>query len=264
LKFSEDVEKFYKKNKVKDYDLWWFEAQEHIKICIDVANGYTQKFANFIKKIRKLFPKNFILAWNVATSEMTQELIINWADCVKLWIWPGWSCLTRLQTGVGVPQIETIIYGADSSHGLNSFICADGWTTCPWDVAKAFVAWADFVMIWNLFAWTDECDWEVITRRYLTDELDENNKQIIIEKKFKLFYWMSSDYAQEKHFWGVKWYRTSEGRVEEKPYIWSVENVIRNILWWLRSACTYVWATKIKQISKCGSFIRVVRQHSRF
>jgi GMP reductase len=119
-------------------------------------------------------------------------------------------------------------------------------------------------MIWNLFAGTDECDWKVITRRYLTNELDENDKQIIIEKKFKLFYGMSSDYAQEKHFWGIKWYRTSEGRVEEKPYIWPVESVVHDILGGLRSACTYVWATKIKQISKCGSFIRVARQHSRF
>jgi GMP reductase len=259
IKFHKEVKKVYAWKELNG-----FKVEENIKICLDVANGYTKKFADFVKKIRELFPKNFIMAGNVATSEMTQELIINWADCIKLGIWPWSVCLTRFQTWVWVPQIETIVNWADSSHGLNSFICSDGWITCPGDVAKAFVAGADFIMIWWLFAGTDESDGEVIARRYLTDELDENDKQIVIERKFKLYYGMSSDYAQEKHFWWVKKYRTSEWRVDEKAYIWSVESVIIDILWGLRSACTYVWATKIKQISKCGSFIKVNRQHSRF
>jgi GMP reductase len=233
-------------------------------LCIDIANGYTQRFAAFIRKVRDENPDSVIIAGNVATSEMVQELIINGADYVKIGIGPGSQCTTRLKTGVGYPQISAAYECADAAHGLDAGIILDGGMRSPGDAAKAFVANADMIMLGGLFAGTDEQEGHIITRRFLTDELDADNRPVIKERKFKVFYGMSSDYAQEKHMHGMKEYRTSEGRKEEVPYKGPVQDIINDLLGGIRSAGTYIGAASIKHFGKCGSFIRVNRQHDRF
>jgi GMP reductase len=114
-------------------------------ICIDVANGYSEHFGDFVSEVRKLYPTHTIIAGNVVTADMTQELILRGADIVKVGIGPGSVCTTRIQTGVGYPQLSAIIECADAAHGLGGHIIADGGCTCPGDVAKAFGAGADFV-----------------------------------------------------------------------------------------------------------------------
>jgi GMP reductase len=253
------------------------ELKPHLKICVDIANGYTQQFADFIRKVRKEFTTNVIIAGNVCTAEMTQELILAGADFVKIGIGPGGACTTRLKTGVGYPQIAACITCADVAHGLNAGIVLDGGMTCAGDIAKAFCANADMVMIGSMLSATDECEGEIITKYFTTNELEvieENNypypsaaiqyKPKIIEKHFKLWYGMSSDYALEKHFGGNKEYRTSEGRIEEIEWKGPVNKVIDDILGGLRSACTYIGSSSIKHMGKCATFIRVTKQHNRF
>lgn len=236
-----------------------------LKICIDIANGYTQRFAAFVSKVRASFPGHVIVAGNVATPEMVQELIINGADFVKIGIGPGSECTTRLKTGVGYPQISASIECADAAHGLGAGIILDGGMRCPGDVAKAFCANADMVMLGGMFAGTDESEGDVITREYQTNEWDRSNNTIKTEKKqFKLFYGMSSEYAQEQHFGGKKDYRTSEGRVEEVPYKGPVKTIIDDLLGGLRSCGTYIGASNIKSFGKCATLVKVPRQHDRF
>ncbi len=239
-----------------------------IKICIDIANGYTQRFASFVEKVRKEFPKNVIVAGNVATPEMVQELVIAGADFCKIGIGPGSACTTRLKTGVGYPQISASIECADAAHGLGAGIILDGGMRSPGGVAKAFVANADMVMVGGMFAGTDEQDGELITKYFEKDELEEVEphlfKRKIVEKQYKVWYGMSSEYAQEKHMNGMKNYRTSEGRKEEVEYKGPVQNIIDDLLGGLRSACTYIGSQSIKDMGKCGTFIRVNRQHDRF
>lgn len=245
----------------------------NIKICIDIANGYTQRFASFVSKVREAFPENVIVAGNVATPEMVQELIINGADYVKIGIGPGSQCTTRLKTGVGYPQISAAIECSDAAHGLGAGIILDGGMRSPGDIAKAFCANSDMVMVGGMFAGTDESDGDIIERHFLTNEynliqdpstLQLTRDPIVETKKFKLFYGMSSEYAQEKHFGGKKDYRTSEGRVEEVPYIGPVQATIDDILGGLRSACTYIGAKSIKDMGKCATLIKVNRIHDRF
>lgn len=239
-----------------------------VKICIDIANGYTQRFASFVKKVRDTFPKNVIVAGNVATPEMVQELVIAGADFCKIGIGPGSACTTRLKTGVGYPQISASIECADAAHGLGAGIILDGGMRSPGDVAKAFVANADMVMVGGMFAGTDEQDGELITKYFEKDELEEVEshlfKRKIVEKQYKVWYGMSSEYAQEKHMNGMKNYRTSEGRKEEVEYKGPVQNIIDDLLGGLRSACTYIGSQSIKDMGKCGTFIRANRQHDRF
>lgn len=239
------------------------------KICIDIANGYIPNLINFVKEVREKFPKLLIMVGNVVTGDMTQDLILNGADIVKVGIGPGSVCTTRKLTGVGRPQLSAILECADAAHGVGGLVCADGGCTCAGDVAKAFGAGADFVMLGGMFAGTDESAGEIIEKmyrtneykyHYLTDSSIESDKPIFEVKKFKQFYGMSSQLAQEKHFGGMANYRASEGKVVEVPYKGSVENVIQEILGGIRSTMSYIGAKRLKDIPKCTTFYRVNRQ----
>lgn len=215
------------------------------KICIDVANGYTERFLEFVTKIRNENWNAIIMAGNVVTAEMTEALILAGADVVKVGIGSGSACYTRLVSGVGYPQLSAINECADAAHGLGGFICADGGCVTPGDVAKSFAAGADFSMLGGMLSGHDESGGDLI---------EEDGK------KFKLFYGMSSETAMNKYNGGVAKHRASEGRTIKVPYRGPVENTIQNILGGVRSACTYIGATKIKDMPKCATFVRVNRQ----
>jgi GMP reductase len=210
-------------------------------ICVDVANGYSEHFGDCIEEIREAWPDKTIIAGNVVTADMTQELVLRGADIVKVGIGPGSVCTTRVQTGVGYPQLSAIIECADAAHGLGAHIIADGGCTCPGDVAKAFGAGADFVMLGGMLAGHDEGGGE-------------------IKDGLVTFYGMSSDTAMTKHHGGVAEYRSSEGRTVEVKYKGPIKNTVLDLLGGLRSTCTYVGAPSLKQLSKCTTFIRVNRQ----
>ena len=243
---------------------------ENLKyVCIDVANGYSERFVDYVKRFRETYPHLVIIAGNVVTADQTQELILNGADIVKVGIGPGSVCTTRIQTGVGYPQLSAVIECADAAHGLGGHIIADGGCTCPGDVAKAFAAGADFVMLGGMLAGHDEGGGEVITKRYKTDELERNPisqtkwQRKIEEKQFVQFYGMSSDAANTKHFGGLKDYRSSEGREVLVPYRGAIAGTVQNILGGIRSTCTYVGAKELKQLTKCTTFVRVNNQFNR-
>ena len=235
-----------------------FDISESIgaspNICIDIANGYTEKFVDWCSKVRLEFPESIIIAGNVATPEMVSELILHGeVDIVKVGIGPGSACTTRLKAGVGYPQLSAIAECSHVAHGLRSdigrlgLICADGGCRYPADVAKAFGAGADFVMLGGMLAGTKECEGEWIEKagtKYLT------------------FYGMSSKKAQEKHGGGLLDYRSSEGRVKKIPYKGEARVVINDILGGVRSACAYTGATSLKDFNKTARFVRVNRTHN--
>ena len=219
-------------------------------ICIDVANGYMFKLLEFCKKMRSEFPNVTLIAGNVVTREMVEELIINGEiDIIKVGIGSGAVCTTRLQTGVGVPQFSAIIECSDAAHGLDAMIISDGGICYPGDVSKAFGGGADFVMVGSMMAGHSECPGEVIK---------EDGKE------YKLFYGMSSDTAMNKYHGGVASYRSSEGKTVKVPYKGPVEGTINNILGGVRSTCTYIGANRLKDINKCATFVRVNRQVNTF
>src|SRR6056300_1598429 len=240
-------------------------------VCVDVANGYTKFFAEYIESLRNQFRDIVIIAGNVVTGDQTQELILSGADIVKVGIGPGSVCTTRIQTGVGYPQLSAVIECADAAHGLGGHIIADGGCVSSGDVAKAFAGGADFVMLGGMLAGHTEGGGEVISKYYETNELNYEMSQgtsggfekVIETKKFVQFYGMSSESANEKHFGGLKDYRSSEGREVLVPYRGPVGNTIQNILGGLRSTCTYVGAPTLKQLSKCATFVRANSQFNK-
>jgi GMP reductase len=230
-------------------------------VCIDVANGYSSRFRDFVADFRISYPHIVIIAGNVVTGEMTEELILAGADIVKVGIGPGSVCTTRIQTGVGYPQLSAVIECADAAHGLGGHIIADGGCTCPGDVAKAFAAGADFVMLGGMLAGHDEGGGEVIVKQFETNEII-NTQRKIEQKKFVAFYGMSSDAANTKHFGGLKNYRSSEGREVLVPYRGEVARTIQDVLGGIRSTCTYAGAERLKNLSKCTTFIRCTQTHN--
>ena len=232
----------------------WAKFQEVMKlapgaiqyVCIDVANGYTETFVEFIKKVRATYPEIVIMAGNVVTGDMTEQLILSGADIVKVGIGPGSVCTTRKMTGVGYPQLSAIIECADAAHGLGGRICADGGCTVPGDIAKAFGGGADFVMLGGMLAGHDEAGGETVG--------DENGKV------FKKFYGMSSKDAMDKYAGGVASYRAAEGKTVMIPSRGPVEHTVQDILGGVRSACTYVGARRLKELTMRTTFIRVSMQ----
>ena len=205
-------------------------------ITIDVANAYHQNMVDFIAKVRDQYPTKIIVAGNVVTPEMTEELIINGADVVKIGIGPGSVCTTRTMTGVGVPQFSAILDCADAANGVDGHIMADGGCVFPGDIAKAFGGGAHMVMIGGMLAGHDESEQEVVDGK--------------IE-----FYGMSSDRAREKHGKRKDGYRGNEGRLISLPYRGPVQNTVEDILGGVRSACTYIGARRLKDMPKCASFV---------
>ena len=214
-------------------------------ICIDIANGYSDHFSKFVRSVREKYPTKTIIAGNVVTADMTQELVMSGADIVKVGIGPGSVCTTRIQTGVGYPQLSAVIECADAAHGLGAHIIADGGCTCPGDVAKAFGGGADFVMLGGMFAGHEEGGGKKIKK---------NGSQFIE------FYGSSSDTALDKHYGGLSDYRSSEGKKVQLKYRGKIKDTVLNILGGIRSSCTYVGAPSLKQLSKCTTFIRVNKQ----
>jgi len=210
-------------------------------LCIDIANGYTERFFNYINKVREKHSNAIIVAGNVCTPEATEQIILAGADIVKLGIGPGSVCTTRKMTGVGYPQLSCIIECADAAHGLGGHVMGDGGCTVPGDIAKAFGAGADFVMLGGMLAGHDECSGE-------------------IENDTMTFYGMSSEEAQVKYYGEKQKYRASEGKAVQVPYRGSVEKTIEEILGGLRSSCTYAGAKTLKALPKCTTFVKVNRQ----
>lgn len=227
----------YKFNKVVESNI---VKNWNIKVCIDVANGYTQSFVDFIKKFRDDHPNVLLMAGNVVTPEMTEELILAGVDVVKVGIGPGSVCTTRKMTGIGYPQLSAIIECADAAHGLKGHIIADGGCSVPGDIVKAFAAGADFVMLGSMLAGHKEGGATAFG----------DNK----------FYGMSSDTAMDLHNGGVANYRASEGKTVQIPYRGDVARTLQDILGGLRSACTYVGASELKELSKRATFVRVTQQ----
>ena len=227
----------YKFNKVVESNI---VKNWNIRVCIDVANGYTQSFVDFIKEFRDDHPNVLLMAGNVVTPEMTEELILAGVDIVKVGIGPGSVCTTRKMTGIGYPQLSAIIECADAAHGLQGHIIADGGCSVPGDIVKAFAAGADFVMLGGMLAGHKEGGASAIGGNQ--------------------FYGMSSETAMDLHNGGVANYRASEGKTVEIPYRGEVSRTLQDILGGLRSACTYVGAAELKELSKRTTFVRVTQQ----
>ena len=230
-------------------------------INIDVANGFNQTLIIYLKKVRKLFPESVIMIGNIIGQSMTEELLMNGADIIKVGLGSGSTCLTRVKTGIGYPQLSTINETSFPAHGLKGHICSDGGCTRIGDICKAFSAGADFVMLGGMLSGTNECEGTWLNSNLTTENIKDipncDKKSTYFE-----FYGMSSENAQKKYNGGLASYKASEGKCVKILYKGPVKNILQEICGGLRSCCTYVGANCIKNLPKCASFIRVNQQEN--
>ncbi len=223
------------------------EINEKIPIkrcCIDVANGYQDSFYDFIKQVRIYSPYITIMAGNVVTSVAVERAAQAGADIIKIGIGGGAQCTTRLMTGVGYPQLSAIIETKNSTLLNDVLLCSDGGCTVPGDVSKAIAAGANLVMLGTMLAGTDEGGGDIVDGKVL-------------------FYGMSSKTANNKHFGGLKNYRSSEGRTTMIPYKGTMADTIGHILGGIASTCTYVGANTLAELPQKAYAIRVNNTHNK-
>lgn len=248
----------------------WFKPN----ICIDAPNFYINKAFEVLKHCRELFPESVIMCGNIASSDICHKLL-DYADILKVGIGPGSVCRTRSVTGCGVPMVSCILDCADVVHSVGGMICADGGIVEVGDICKAFALNADFVMSGGMFAGTDEAEGEIITRCIRLNEysfdtsyyldpdtkiktfVDIPDKPMFEYKKYKLYYGMSSTLANNKFAGGMKDYKASEGREAFIPYTGSLDKILQDIKGGIASACTYIGAANVKDMSKCATLIKV-------
>ena len=247
---------FYRKNLIQtiglDQNLDTLRYDDSEWICLDVANGYTERFNDYVSLMRRheATKNKIIIAGNVCTPEATEQILLAGADIVKIGIGPGSVCTTRKMTGVGYPQLSATIECADAAHGLGGHIITDGGCTVVGDIAKSFGAGADFVMLGGMLAGHKECAGEI---------LGNHRGGTMFAQKME-FYGMASEEAQLKYYGEKQTHRASEGKKVQIPYKGPVKNTIEEILGGLRSACTYAGARTLKSLPKCTTFVKVNRQ----
>ena len=239
----EDFEKLKKMKKAKLMDNFSF-------ICIDIPNGYLEHFLVKISELRAMFPEHIIIAGNVVTNEITEEIILSGADIVKVGIGPGSACTTRRQTGVGYPQLSAVIECADAAHGIankkgHGLVIADGGQQYPSCVAKAFCGGADFNMFGSLFSGYDQSGGKLVERN---------------GKKYKEYFGSSSNKALHEFYGKKDKHRASEGREVLMPYKGDIEPFIQDLFGSLRSTGTYIGARMLKEFPKRATFIRTNNQ----
>jgi GMP reductase len=246
--------------KLKDLELKynWKNARN---ICIEAPNFYIPNALDALQRVRTAFPDAVIMVGNIASPDICLKLL-DYADIIKCGIGSGSACLTRKQTGCGVPMVSLILECADVAHSVGGHICADGGIVDVGDICKALCLNADFVMAGGIFAGTDEAEGNIIERYFESPEI-VNGEHVIETKRFKRYYGMSSVYANNKFAGGMADYKTSEGRELMIPYTGAIDNVLQDITGGIASCCTYIGAASVKHMSKCATIIHVHNQLNR-
>lgn len=231
--FDKDAQDYKKLRAILD------EFPDLKMIVVDVANFYLQSSTDFLKLLRDDYSEHIIMCGNVATADIAEQLIFDGADVVRVGIGPGAICTTRIQAGVGYPQLSAIDECADVVHGIQGHVIGDGGCVYPGDIGKAFGAGADFVMLGTMLA-------------------AHNESEEIIDVDGRIRFWgMSSEAARARHGSRKDLYQSNEGRVVDLPCRGPVSNTVDDIIGGLASTMVYIGARRLKDIPKCATFIRV-------
>ena len=222
-------------------------------IVVDTAHGHTKKVSEIIKYIKKNKNRKIALcAGNIATAEAAKFLIKLGVDIVKVGIGPGSICTTRLVAGIGVPQLSAIISVKNGIKNKNIKIISDGGIKYSGDLAKAFAAGADAVMIGSLFAGTDETPGRLIKKN---------------GKMFKSFRGMGSVGAMNKgsadRYFQIKQKDSSkyvpEGVEGFVKYKGKVELIIYKLIGGLKSSMGYLGSKVISKLRYKANFVKITK-----
>jgi len=222
-------------------------------IVVDTAHGHTRKVAEIIKFIKKIKNKKTALcAGNIATPIAARFLLKLGVDVIKVGIGPGSICTTRLVAGIGVPQLSAILEVRNGTKNKNVKIISDGGIKYSGDLAKAFAAGADAVMIGSLFAGTDEAPGKLIKRN---------------GKLFKNFRGMGSVGAMNKGS-ADRYFQSKQKDISKyvpegvegfAKYKGKVDNIIFKLIGGLKSSMGYLGSRQIKYLRDKPHFVKITK-----
>ena len=222
-------------------------------VVVDTAHGHTKKVSEIIKFIKKKKTKKTALcAGNIATPEAAKFLIKLGVDIIKVGIGPGSICTTRLVAGIGVPQLSAILSVRNGVKNKNVKIISDGGIKYSGDLAKAFAAGADAVMIGSLFAGTDEAPGKLIKRS---------------GKLFKSFRGMGSVGAMNKGS-ADRYFQSKQSDISKyvpegvegfAKYKGKVDNIIFKLIGGLKSSMGYLGSKQIKYLRDKPKFVKITK-----
>ena len=222
-------------------------------IVVDTAHGHTKKVGEIVKFIKKIKNNKIALcAGNIATPDAAKFLIKLGVDIIKVGIGPGSICTTRLVAGIGVPQLSAILSVRNGLKNRNIKIISDGGIKYSGDLAKAFAAGADAVMIGSLFAGTDETPGKLIKKN---------------GKIFKSFRGMGSVGAMNKgsadRYFQKKQKDTSkyvpEGVEGFARYKGDVGSIIYKLIGGLKSSMGYLGTNNIVKLRIKPNFVKITK-----
>ena len=222
-------------------------------IVVDTAHGHTKKVSEIIRFIKKIKTKKTVLcAGNIATPEAAKFLLKLGVDIIKVGIGPGSICTTRLVAGIGVPQLSAILDVRKGIKNKNVKIISDGGIKYSGDLAKAFAAGADAVMIGSLFAGTDEAPGKLIKRN---------------GKLFKSFRGMGSVGAMNKGS-ADRYFQSKQKDVSKyvpegvegfAKYKGKVDSIVYKLVGGLRSSMGYLGSKQIKYLRNKPQFVKITK-----
>lgn len=235
-------------------------------VCLDAPHAHMKAVIDRTKELRDKCPEAVIIVGNVVTPEGTEDLVQAGADIIKAGVGSGSGCRTRIAAGVGYPQLTMVAGCSEVAHDLGAHVVSDGGCQVPGDLAKAFGAGADFVMLGGMLAGHLENSESCISCSgdgaiYSLDRKSSSQCRACEGYgRIGAFYGMSSERANKEFAGGLKNYRAAEGWEMRLPIKGPISDTLRDILGGLRSACSYVGARNLEELPSKAKFIRVNNQ----
>jgi IMP dehydrogenase len=207
-------------------------------LCLDVAHGHHAMMKEAITHIKSKYPYIHVMAGNIATKQAFEDLASWGADSVRIGIGGGSICSTRIQTGHGIPTLQSVLDCASSNASKDVRIIADGGIRNSGDIVKALAAGADFVMLGSILSGTDQTPGPILTSPQ--------------GKKYKTYRGMASKEAQFE--WRGK-HSSNEGISTTVPYRGSVQHLLKDLDNGIRSGFSYSGAWNMDELHAKSQFI---------
>ncbi len=221
-------------------------------LVIDVAHGHMQQTIEATTILKKTFPETNLISGNVSTYEGARDLFAAGADCVKVGIGPGTACITRIQTGFGVPQITAVIEAARAATEAGKTLICDGGTKNPGDIVKGLAAGSHAVMAGSQFAGTDEAPGELVEKE--DKKYKKYNGSASAEEKRKQLERLGQEKIAGNYLDHI------EGVSALVPYKGPVATVVNHLLAGIRSGFSYAGARNLSELHQKAKFVRISPQ----
>lgn len=216
-------------------------------LVIDIAHGHSDLMFEAIAHVRERCSDVQLIAGNVATAQAAKDLCEAGVDAIKVGVGPGTTCVTRLVTGCGVPQLSAVMNCARVAEQYDVPVIADGGIQKAGDIVKAIGAGADSVMIGGLFAGTHESPGVIMNRGDKKYKVCRGSASFAVAQRRKFMQQEGKDLSDV----------VPEGVESVVPYKGYLKEIITQLVGGLRSGMSYTGSRTIRELQNNAEFVRI-------